>query len=101
MKRVYKYALPNSPGVSTTFDAPNNLAPLTVALQNNFPMLWAVAEVERSTVRWKAVGVMTGQAIDEFFESDDPAYLGTVVFDHPDKGFFPNGFVLHYFMEQL
>ena len=86
-KTIYKYDLPNTPGISTLFMHPIHQI-LKVDLQNNNPVFWAIVYQEEPKKKYQIITLWTGMEYKEEFGT----YLGTLTKDE---------LVYHYFLREI
>lgn len=86
-KTIYKYDLPNTPGISTLFMHPIHQI-LKVDLQNNNPVFWAIVYQEEPKKKYQIITLWTGME----YEEKDGTYIGTLTIDE---------LVYHYFIREV
>lgn len=86
-KTVYKYDLPNTPGISDLFMYPVHQI-LKVDLQNDNPVFWAIVYQEEPKKKYQIITLWTGMDFKEEYGD----YIGTLARD---------GLVYHYFIREI
>lgn len=86
-KTIYKYDLPNTPGISTLFMPPiYNI--LKVDIQNGKPVFWAIVYNEEKEKKYQIISLWTGMT----FKEEYGTYIGTLTID---------SLVYHYFIREI
>lgn len=88
MKKIYKYRLPEAPGVVTTINE-RIIEVLSVQYQNGIPTIWVVVDPDDTSVAAEIMSFGTGWELPNGAEK----YVGSL----QD----PEGYVWHYFIVKL
>lgn len=88
MRKIYKYRLPEAPGVVTTINE-KIIEVLSVQYQNGIPTIWVVVDPDDTSVAAEIMSFGTGWELPNGAEK----YVGSL----QD----PEGYVWHYFIVKL
>ena len=88
MRKIYKYRLPEAPGVVTTINE-RIIEVLSVQYQNGIPTIWAIVDPDDTSVAAEIMSFGTGWELPNGAEK----YVGSL----QD----PEGYVWHYFIVRL
>ena len=88
MRKIYKYRLPEAPGVVTTINE-KIIEVLSVQYQNSIPTIWVIVDPDDTSVAAEIMSFGTGWELPNGAEK----YVGSL----QD----PEGYVWHYFIIKL
>lgn len=86
-KRIFKYNLPATGGV-LTLNIPPIYRILSLDLQEDNPVFWAIVYQDEKSKKYQITGLWTGMK----YEEKDGTYIGTLTID---------GLVYHYFIREV